>query len=362
MKIFRICLILLISFVAGCHSRYVSKTTEFQTKEEFLDYLMEGYLKRSKTLYLLGSNGGRLEKLYKVLGLKDCDRIYTANKGELLIFDKYARHRSLDEFYTLVLSADAPPKLMRSPEELWDGNCRVFYYSDEEGLQCLDKRKFKYWSSPPIHFDLNDTGDENEYLKFHNGHIISGRFEIYLDEDGRFLCYRKLDRQLKHGAYISHESEPTYIISVDNPKMQVRSRLKWFPDSMVINNDRLYLGTITGRKTILGTMAEKRTLPLFHFEVFDIIGDGELKYLKDYYVDVPWAFATHTAYMFDYDYWTHSQNFTVVRNFPFSCSEYLYSYDNNSFKEIPDVYCRFINPAILKNSVQYVDLEKLRAN
>lgn len=350
MKISRIHSLLLILFAVGCTSDYVSKVShKFQTKEEFLDYLMEGYLNSNEPLYRIDGNGGRLEKLYKSLGLSECfNGIYTVNKGELLIFNKYGKNRDPNEFYTLVLSANAPPKLIRSWEDLWNGQCRVFHYSDKDGLQCLDKERFRRTDHSS---SMGCRLYKHDYLKFYNGHVIKGNIATKTDVDRRFVCYMTINDKQDTEKKENEKSEPIYIISVDNPKMKVQSRLESFPDSMAISNNRLYLGTITPRKA----------LPLLHFEVFDIITENELKYIKDYYVDVPWGFAVPLAYMFDYDFQTHSQKIVVYRDFPFFNNIYLYSYDDNCFKKIPDGIYRFINPAILKNSVQYVDLEKVNA-
>jgi hypothetical protein len=317
---------------------------KFETKDEFLDYLMGGYLEGSDSIYLVSR--GRLKTLYTALGLTDCNSIFTVNKEELLLFRRDVAKLEPNELGTLVLSADAPPKFIRSPEELWDGQCRVFYHSETHGMQCLDKERFNRWSNPPIHKRLY-KGDS---IKLSNGYTINGNASVYMDEDARFMCFRKLDKQLEYGAYTYYDSEPIYLISVDNPQMKLESRLKWFPESMVIHDNQLFLGTIT----------LKKELSLFHFEVFDIIGRNELQYVKDYYVDVPWVSALHTAYMLSYDHQSHSQELQVYRNFPFRSDNYIYYHNGNRLERIGDTSYVFIDPAILKNAVQYVDLESLR--
>lgn len=316
---------------------------KIETRDEFLNYLMGGYLEGSDSIYLVSR--GRLKALYNALGLTDCDSIYTVNKGELLLFTRNVAEPGPNEPGTLVLSADAPPKFVRSPEDLWDGQCRVYYYSEKKGMQCLDKEKFKRWSNPPIHKRLF----QNDYLKFHNGHVISGNTSTYMDEDARFICYRKLNKQLQSGVYTYYDSDPIYVISVDAPEKKLKSRLEWFPGSMVIHNNQLFLGTITLRKK----------LPLFQFEVFDIVGENELQYVEDYYVDVPWAFALHMAYMLSYDHQTHSQELMVYRNFPFQSDNYLYSHNDKSLVKMTDSSYIYIDPQILENTVQYIDLEKV---
>lgn len=336
---------LLLVVVVGCSQSLHSDTPEkFRTKDDFLVYLMEGYLEANKSLYLVSN--GRLKRLYNALGLEEVDSIYTVNKGELLILRKDNSTYGTNELSTLVLSADAPPKFIEAPEKLWNGPCRVFRYSKKEGKSCLDKEKFKRWSNPPVHIRLY----QDDYLEFYNGHTIFGNTSIYMDEDARFVCYRKLDKKLGFGDFTYDELEPIYVISVDNPSIKIQSRLQWFPESMFINNNRLYLGTITLNKA----------LPLFHFEVFDISENNQLSYSKDYYLDVPWGFALHTAFMLHYDYQTHSQKLVVYRNFPFPSDTYFYSYGDNRIERLTDSSFIYINPAILENTVQYVDLDKLK--
>ena len=120
---------------------------------------------------------------------------------------------------------------------------------------------------------------------------------------------------------------------------------------MVINNNHLYLVAVT----------PKRTDPLLYFEVYDIMEDNELKYVKDCYVNPPFGFAISGGYIFDYDFQAHSQQLHVYRDFPLPNSDYLYNYDENRLiKMSKKGYHIFINPEILKNSVQYIDLDKLR--
>ena len=217
---------LLLLFVMGCSSEHVSKPPrEFQTREEFLDYLMEGYLEGSEPLYLLSS--GHLEKLHKALGLGECDSIYAVNKGELLIFEKYHSKQDPNELGTLVLSDNAPPQFIRSPEDLWDGECRIFHYTPQKGLQCLDKERFRRTSYPTLAWHGGFKSDD--YLKFYNGYILSGSTGGIVDVDRRFVCYSTITEASNPEQDGNESSKSIYIISVDNPKMKVQSRLKWSP-------------------------------------------------------------------------------------------------------------------------------------
>jgi len=357
MKIFQIGLMLLLLSLTGCMSyheavRKSQNREDFESRDDFLHYVMEGYVEGTENLYLTSWKGGRirLKKLHNALGLDQCDDLYTINRGQLLIFEKNQSSLEPNELGTLVLSADNPPKLIRSPEELWDGDCRVIYHSSKDGEKCFDKRLYQRISAASINSSLS----EGEFLEFYNGHIFDiGRMAGEIDKDMKFLCYRKLEKDPESGTYTHNESYPMYIISVDNPEVQVQSRLKYFPDSMVTNNNRLYLTTVT----------HKKELPVFHIEIFDISG-GKIKYVKDYYTNPPWAFggpAVLNAFMWAYDHQTNSQIVDVNRRLPLRNHKYLYSYNDDSFKEIPFWGTTvFIDPDILRNSVQYVDLEKLR--
>ncbi len=345
MKILLRCSVLLLMYLNGCalESRE-GIVKEIETRDEFLNYLMGGYLEGSDSIYLVSR--GQLKTLYNALGLTYCDSIYTVKKGELLLFTRNVAKLERNELGTLVLSADAPPKFIRSPEELWDGQCRVFYHNEKDGMQCLDKERFKRWSNPPVHKRLY----KGDYIKLSNDFTIVGNASVYMDEDVRFICFRKLNKQLEHGAYTYYDSEPIHVVSVDGPHVEVESRLKWFPESMVIHNNQLFLGTIT----------LKKELPLFHFEVFDIVGRNELQYVKDYYVDVPWVSALHTAYMLSYNHQEHCQELQVYRNFPFRSDNYLYYHDENRLERLGDTSYVFLDPAILKNAVRYIEIENFK--
>jgi hypothetical protein len=348
MKLLKMYFIILTLFIIGCSAEYGSSThNNYQSKEAFLDYIMSGYVKDTETLY--DSDCQQLKELHKALGLSECDNIYTISKGKFLVFEKDQNQSDPNEFRILVLCADVPPKLIRSLEELWDGQCRVFYFSDKNGMQCLDKNKFRKRNHP--YTPSSCVLSKNDYIKFYNGHIIDGDNSICMDDDARFVCCQYISKVPVSRKDNNKALEPVYIISVDNPKVMVQSQLKYLPETMTINNNKLYIGTMTGDKS----------LPVFHFEVFDIMKNNELNCLKDYYVNPPWGFAVWDTSIWEYDYQTHSQIIRVMRDLPFRNNRYLYSYDENRFRNLPYFKTfRFINPGILKNSVQYVDVEKFK--
>lgn len=355
MKVFQIGSMLLLLSLSGCMSGYKARSVasqdrdDFESREDFLEYLMEGYVKGVENLYptLRKGERKRLEKLHKALGWGVCDGVHIIDKGQLLIFRKIWYRSGPNKLSTLVLSANAPPKLIGLPKDLWDGQSRVFRHTENNAPQPLGGSRFRDGSVPGISCSLN----ENDYLQFYNGHIIDiGPAGARMDEDEQFLCYRTIGKAPDGGDSSNLEVGSIYIISVDHPEIKVQSRLEHIPVSIVVDDNKL----------LLGMVMEQKERSVFHFEIFDITGNS-LTYVKDYYVNPPNAFAVVHAGIWDYDYQTNSQRVSAWRPFPFSCDEYVYNYDDNSLKKLPDVgLAKFINPDIFKNSVQYIDLEKLR--
>jgi hypothetical protein len=79
-------------------------------------------------------------------------------------------------------------------------------------------------------------------------------------------------------------------------------------------------------------------------------------------VNPPWgSYIVCSASMHEYDPHTNYQIIDVDREFPFRHSQYLHSYEDKRFKNLPLFKTfRFVDPAILNNSIQYVVLDKLR--
>jgi hypothetical protein len=103
-----------------------------------------------------------------------------------------------------------------------------------------------------------------------------------------------------------------------------------------------------------------KDLPDLHFEIYEIHGD-QLRYVKDYYVKVPWRFAPAGYSFGEFDYQTNSLIVYALRDWPYPSDRYVYNFNENSLKKLSmwgDVF--FIDPEILKNSAQYVDLNKLK--
>lgn len=333
--------------MSGCMSAsWHEKSKIYQSKEEFLDYIMAGYVTDIPNLYVDDWQGknSRLKELHRGLGLENVNTFHIMNKGQLLVFEKFVNKLEPNELGTLVLSADSPPKMLRTPKELSIGQCRVFRYTNKAGKQCFLNGLERFRSTA---YDCQV--DPNDYFQFYNGFIIDPNSGwACLDKEGRFFCYREDSEVLGYLNGDSKASERTYIIPVSHPEKKILSHLKNFPRSMIVNRNRLYLATQTYHKD----------LPVIHVEVFDILQEDELSYVKDYYFDPPWGFTASLCVFCDFDYLTNCQLINVWRKWTFGGNRYLYNYDDNSLEKAPYGHVNFIDPAILKNSVQYVDLEK----
>lgn len=322
MKTLEECLLLFIVFTMGCSLNYTSTPKKHQSKEDFLNYLMNGYDKNISNLYQDDWNGklSRLKDLHCGLGLKDVSTFYTMNKGQWLVFEKLGKLEP-NESGILILSTDAPPKIIKSREEL---------PNPSERISSL--------------FDSHKHG-----FPFSNSYLNKAGIDAIWADDHRFLCYGEESQFYDNNG--DEKFIPVDIVSINKPKKKTLSRLKKLPRSIIVTDNKLYLATQTYSKE----------LPVIHFEVFDIIGEDELRYVKDYYFDPPWASTVTLCVFSNFDYQTNSQLINVWRRWPYPIPtvRYLYNYDDNSLEKAPDGTVEFIDPDILKNSVQYVDLEKV---
>jgi len=298
----------------------------YQSKEQFLDYLMAGYDKTVPNVYWddWRAKQSRVKDLLQGLGYEDytfsCESV---NKGECLMFMKFNFSSDPNQAGVLVLTNDGPPREIRYPDPI---PFRPNQITVQGGIK----------------------GTRN--FVFPDGYILDPNdAKVIWDEEQRYLCYG--EEKSGYDTRQNKKYKPTIIISVEEPERKVLSQLKRCPDKIIAADDKLYLATVT--------YGNHGTLPDLHFEVFNIVGD-ELVYEKDYYLKIPWRFAKGGYWFGDFDYQTNSLIIFAMRDWPYPSVRYVYDIDDDRLKKINrEGEPRFIHPDILRNSIQYIKLEKL---
>lgn len=319
--------LLLLSTIIGCSSDYWSLSEQqYEGSEVFLKHLKDGYDNEIPHLYCDDWEGGksRLKKLLKGLGYSDYAFSYESiENGMVLKFTRFNFSPDPNDAGILLLGVAESPRIIRHPEI----------------TPFCEKR-----------IVTHKRADNQRYYEFFNGYIFDLEgVDVAWDEGQGYFCYGN-----KEGSYDGTNDNmaiPTVIVSVDNPKISIKSRLKRCPDKIIVSGDKLYL--------VAATYGNNK-LPDLHFEVFNIDG-GQLHYIKDFYREVPWRFA-QAGYRFgNFDYLTNSLIIFALREWPYSSVRYVYDIDNDILKKVTcKGYLNFINPAILESAVEYVDFDKLK--
>lgn len=316
---------ILILIAGGCSSMQPKR---YQSKKQFLDYLMAGYDKTVPNVYWddWRAKQSRLKDLLRGLGYEDYTySCQSVNKGECLMFMKFNFSSDPNQAGVLVLTNDGPPRQIRYPEPIPFRPNRIVINEKKDG-----KRRYVF----PNGYNV-DPNDANAVW----------------DEQQRYFCYG--EEKSGYDTRQNKKDKPTIIIPVEEPENAVLSQLKRCPDKIIATRDKLYLVAVT--------YGSHKTLPDLHFEVFQIIEDA-LVYEKDFYLNIPWRFAKGGYWFGDFDYQTNSLIIFAMRDWPYPSVRYVYDIDDDRLKKITQAgEPRFIRPDILENAIQFISLDNFRS-
>ena len=316
--------ILLATFIGGCSFTPLPLTRpHFSSKEQFKDYLMKGYDKDSYRLFYddLDSPYSRLILLLKGLGYEDLQYppFVVENGDEIAVLINPYKDKAL------VLSMKNPP---------------VEITQQYEG------------QSQSIGFTKIKREDGTYEFIFPSGFTIDiGTLTAEWDSEKRFVCIGDYGWSSIPRSF----DIPMHIYSADNSERGfTESKLTRCPEYIDIQDEKL----------ILVEIAREQGHHILCCEIYQI-GEGDtLSLKKTWTLEMPKIIFESGCFVNNVDYRSKTIIAATGRDWPYPCERYVYNFETDHLKRLMwsndyNYILGFIEPKLLENNVQYVDLKKI---